>query len=76
MDNYEKSLLLTVARIMRARLCAELPPDANRDEHGDLLDDIWALRDALQPFDPTPHPPVNEANDFYGRGEHMPGVTD
>lgn len=51
----EKTLLLTVARILRARL-PELAV-AYQD------DDLAALNEALAPFDPSDAPPVNEATD-------------
>jgi hypothetical protein len=42
----EKSLLLTVARILRARI-KEVRFSKNDD------DDIWSLNEALVPFDPV-----------------------
>lgn len=46
------ALLLTVARVLRAKCCNEIY--AERDE------DLWALNEALKPFDPLPNEPVNE----------------
>lgn len=42
----QQTLLLTVARILRARL-PELAPAYQSD-------DLWALNEALAPFDPIP----------------------
>ncbi len=52
MDQNEKALLLTVARILRARL----PEMASSYQKEDLM----ALNRALTPFDPVDAPPVNE----------------
>jgi predicted exporter len=49
---HESALLLTVARILRAKIANEIY--AERD------DDLWALNEALGPFDPSPDEPVNE----------------
>ena len=48
----EKTLLLTVARILRARIFDMAP--AYRD------DDLAALNEALAPFDPIKAEPINE----------------
>lgn len=45
----EQALLLTVARILRARLPDMTPP--GMDAY--LADDMWALNEALKPFDPS-----------------------
>ena len=45
-------LLMTVARILRAKIANEIY--AERD------DDLSALNEALAPFDPSPQEPVNE----------------
>lgn len=45
MTRSQEALLLTVARIMRAKIRNEIP---------EQRDDLRALNDALAPFDPTP----------------------
>jgi hypothetical protein len=52
MTEDERTLLLTVARILRARI-PEFAPSYQDD-------DLAALREALAPFDPSDAEPVNE----------------
>ena len=54
MSSQQLDLLLTVARILRARL-GELAPAYYED-------DMAALNEALAPFDPILAEPVNEGN--------------
>jgi hypothetical protein len=46
MTTDEKNLLLTVARILRAKISREI--------YAEQDDDLWALNEALAPFDPEP----------------------
>jgi hypothetical protein len=55
MSDQEKSLLLTVARILRARLAA---PTTSEDHNQDLRD----LSDALAPFGPLSDVAINECS--------------
>lgn len=55
MTDSERTLLLTVGRIMRVRLL-ETRISKNDD------DDLRALHEALTPFDPTPGVVLNEYN--------------
>lgn len=48
----EFTLLLTVARILRAR--------AREDIYAAQEDDLEALNRAMAPFDPVPSEPINE----------------
>lgn len=57
----ELSLLLTVARLLRAHLQDSLPTIPNRQDNGNVLDDIASLNEAMQPFNPANHKPINEA---------------
>ena len=57
MDTNEKALLLTVARVLRARVKEEI-----FDPAGQNKDDYRMLDDALKPFDPSPIPGGNFAN--------------
>jgi len=51
----EKALLLTVGRILRARI-SETRIGSNDD------DDLWALDEALKPFEASQAPAPNEQN--------------
>jgi len=59
MNTEETTLLLTLARIWRARMRSVVESDgplALRDD----IDDLAAVEEALKPFDPVPGEPVNE----------------
>lgn len=54
MTNEQFELLLTTARILRAKV---------RDEiYAEQSADLLALNEALAPFDPKPGPAINEAS--------------
>ena len=53
MTDDERGLLLTVARILRARLA-----DPGGIAYDD--DDLHAIKEAMKPFDPLDAEPVNE----------------
>lgn len=46
MTRNQETLLLTVARVLRAKIRNEI--------YAERADDLWALNDALAPFDPSP----------------------
>ncbi len=58
-EQQQLNLLLTVARILRAqtkdRIHQLLQPHVKKDD-----DDLWALNDALAPYEGVPATPVNE----------------
>jgi hypothetical protein len=53
MTRDEKALLLTVARVLRAKIADEIDRPV---AIAHLRDDLWALCEALKPFAPSPIP--------------------
>lgn len=61
MNEAEKNLLLTVARLLRAHLHDTIPTIPNRRDHSHMIDDIADLNEALAPFDAKLAVEINEA---------------
>lgn len=57
MTNDERNLLLTTARILRARI-----KESIFDPSGNNADDFVQMNEALLPFDGTGDEPVNQAD--------------
>lgn len=54
-EEQQLNLLLTVARVLRAQTRDRLNPHVKKYD-----DDLWALNDALAPYESVPGTPVNE----------------
>ena len=67
MTNDERTLLFTVARIMRAWA---------RETAGSEHDDVGAIDEAMLPFDPRPDEPINETPHNPIEGNYLSRVTE